>query len=241
MEPHIAPDITVDNGTTTIPMTGRFPAIVAIIVISRSLIHACRLSNRTKKQARLRQTLKHATGKQARQTDMAITFDSCSCSSSTSIGRKQAVPTAGKHCSRIIQTDGRSSSPSTTTLTNYSFKSLVIPSDDCSFSPSIKEPQIWQFALSSFGCSYSPFEQLKLLVILIDDCSLSSSIISQFQTKASVDLPLRSAATTTTETPIAAPSSTVADDPTTPLPLTVVVAIANPPGRPTVASAAGPP
>jgi hypothetical protein len=196
---HIAPpDIAVDDGTI-IP-----PVITIVAIIISSLIHACRLlSDRTRKQAG--QTVKHAfpTGKQARQTNIAIT--------------KQATPTAGKKYPRSrLQTDG------------------------CS--------RIWQFTFSSFGCSSSPFKSFKspiVTTIPINDCSLSPSINSQFQTQAFVDLPPRSTANTEAKATIDLPLRSTAttteatDDLTSPSLL--VVAIAGPPRRPTTVAIAGPP
>jgi hypothetical protein len=71
---NIITDITIDNednGTTTIPMI-RLVGIIIVTVFILILIHACRLSIWTRKQAR--QTVKHAVQhlseqtKQARQT-----------------------------------------------------------------------------------------------------------------------------------------------------------------------------
>jgi hypothetical protein len=155
-----------------------------IVMVTIILIHAC-LSNRTKQAG---QTVKHAfpTGKQARQTVISITFDSCSspfkslisyndCSLSPS---KQATPTASH-----IQTDDCSSSPSTAghiQTDDCSTSPSFIQTDDCSFRPSTN--------IQTDDCSTSPS--------FIDDCSFSPSIISKFQTEAFVDPPcLRSTAT----------------------------------------------
>jgi hypothetical protein len=217
-----------------------------IIIVTIILIHSG-LSTRTKQAG---QTAKHASvsihacvqylsnrTKQAGQTVIAIAQYVLLC-------RKQAAETTlSPLLWQFAFDDGCSFSPFESLLST-SFGSIarspnqiqtigkpsssLIQTDDCS-SPSI------------IPTNYSTNYLLRLLGLSTDDCSHSPSTISQFQTKASVDLPLRSAATTTTETPIAAPSSTVADDLPTPSPLTVVVDIAGPPRRPTVASAAGPP
>jgi hypothetical protein len=194
-----------------------------IILIS---IHACFLSNRTKKRAG--QTVKHAflrslskqqTRKQARQTATAVAQSSPLLWQFTHLSSFDDDPFKFKK-----------------SLTDDS--SLTRPS----ISPS--KPLLWQFTLSFFGCSSSPFE----FKSLTDDCSLSPSILSQFQTEASVDLPLHSTATTTEATtddptspslPTRRPTSTITVDlPMRSADTATVTGVVGPPRRPTSAHTA---
>jgi hypothetical protein len=126
---------------------------------------------------------------------------------------EQATQTAGKPSTTAAISN------CSTGITNCSFKLIAHSSFE------FKSPLLWQFSLPLFGCSISPFK------LLIDDCSSSPSITPQFQTEASVDLPLHStpateATTDSVNLPLCSTAATEAttDDPTSPSSPTVTAA-----------------
>jgi hypothetical protein len=222
MGSHVAFDIT--NCIPTMMMIPPSFIMGIIIVITIISIHACCLSNRTKQAG---QTVKHAFSQTVNHAFPSLSKQTTKQARQTATSIAQYVLKQAEPAIPTALSDDCSSSPSMLTkseCSNYPFRSQIklfkfeslVPSvDDCSISPSTIAKQTIRTTTNY------PFEP-KSLIIPFGDCPLSPSIISQFQTEASVDLPLHSAATTTEAT---------TNDPTSPSSPTA--SVAGPPRRPT--------